>query len=92
MKQKPINFEQAFERLEQILNQMNTAQLSLDQSLTIYEEANGLIQNCQDHLQNAEKRVEILIKNRNQSLQMTDDGDVLVESFQPENEKAAPKF
>lgn len=92
MKQKPINFEQAFERLEQILNQMNTAQLSLDQSLTIYEEANSLIQNCQEHLQNAEKRVEILIKNRNQGLQITDDGDVLVESFQPENEKATTKF
>lgn len=92
MKQKTVNFEQAFERLEQILDQMNSSQLSLDQSLTMYEEANGLIQNCQAHLQNAEKRVEVLIKNRNQSLQVNENGELLIEEFQTQNEKAMPKF
>ncbi len=90
MKSKEVNFEQAFERLEEILEKMNGSELSLDQSLGCYEEANGLIQKCQMQLKSAEKKVEMLKKNRNQELVLDDERRPQLETFQTEDEKAQP--
>lgn len=60
-----ISFEEAFARLEQILERMNSGSVSLDESLKLYEEADKLITNCGKRLNDAEKKIEMLIKNRN---------------------------
>ena len=90
MKNKEVNFEQAFERLEEILEKMNASELSLDQSLSSYEEANSLIQICQQQLKGAEKKVQTLIKSRNQEIQLDEDHRPQLETFQTENEKGMP--
>ena len=58
------SFEAAYERLEEILEKMNTEQVSLDSALSLYEEADSLIGDCQKRLTEAEQKIEILIKNR----------------------------
>lgn len=57
-------FESAFARLEEILEKMNSGTLSLDDSLKLYEEADTLITMCNKRLTDAERKIEILIKNR----------------------------
>ena len=61
-------FESAFERLEQILEKMNTGKTPLDESLKLFEEADQLIRLCSQRLTSAEQKVETLIKNRTNEL------------------------
>lgn len=58
------SFESALERLEQILEKMNSGAVPLEESLHLYEEADQLITTCNKKLNDAEKKIEILIKNR----------------------------
>lgn len=60
----PQNFESAFGRLELILEKMNSSTISLDESLKLFEEADKLINSCNKWLNDAERKVEMLIKNR----------------------------
>jgi exodeoxyribonuclease VII small subunit len=75
------SFESAFSRLEEILERMNSGTISLDESLKLYEEADGLINMCNKKLTDAERRIEILIKNRNGELAMGADQKPLVQDF-----------
>ena len=63
----PLNFEQAYAELEQIIAQMESAQLPLDASLVAYQRGNSLLQFCQQSLLAAEQQVQIL-NERNQLL------------------------
>jgi exodeoxyribonuclease VII small subunit len=64
-KQKETSFEDCFHRLEEILEKMNSSSVSLDESLKLYEEADKLISLCSKRLTEAERKIEMLIKNRN---------------------------
>lgn len=61
---KEISFENCFARLEEILEKMNSSSVSLDESLKLYEEADKLILTCSKKLNDAERKIELLIKNR----------------------------
>lgn len=76
-----LSFEDSFARLEQILDQMNSGKVSLDDSLKLYEEADQLIANCSLRLNEAEARIETLIKNRNGELAVDAEGKPLVQEF-----------
>jgi len=78
-------FEAAYDRLEEILEKMNTEQVSLDSALTLYEEADGLIGDCQKRLTEAEQKIEILMKNRDGSLQVDEKGTAKTEDFASSN-------
>lgn len=78
-----INFELSFERLEKILEKMNSGKVTLDESLKLYEEADRLIASCSARLNAAEERIEILMKNRNGELQVDPQGRPLSQEFQP---------
>jgi len=78
-----MKFEEAYARLETILQAMNGGKVSLDDSLTLYEEADRLIATCQKHLLDAEKKIETLIKNRSGELACNAEGTPLVEPFAP---------
>jgi exodeoxyribonuclease VII small subunit len=59
-----MSYEASFARLEEILEKMNSSSISLDESLKLYEEADRLINHCTKRLNDAERKIEILIKNR----------------------------
>jgi len=54
------NYEQAFSELEQIVGQMESGQMSLEDSLTAYKRGNSLLEFCQKSLANVEQQVKIL--------------------------------
>ena len=65
-----MEFEAAFKRLEEILEKMQTQNPSLDESIKMYEEADKLIQLCANNLSHAEKRIEVIQKNREGNLEI----------------------
>jgi len=82
------SFEKAFSRLETILEDLNSEKVSLDSSLKLFEEADSLINKCSDKLKNAEKKIEILVKNREQELVLGKDEKPVTENFSPNQERA----
>lgn len=75
------SFESAFTRLEEILERMNSGTISLDDSLKLYEEADALIGTCNKRLTDAERKIEILIKNRSGELTLGADQKPLLQDF-----------
>ena len=59
-----LSFEKAFERLEQILNTMNSGKTALEDSLKLFEEAETLIRACSARLTSAEQKIEQLMKSK----------------------------
>ncbi len=56
-----ITFEEAVVRLEQIVRAMEEGKLSLDETLTAFEEGISLVRFCNGKLDSAEQRVRILL-------------------------------
>ena len=56
-----LGFDQILARLREVVTKLESGELSLDQSLAIYEEGVQLARKGQQLLATAEKRVEILV-------------------------------
>ena len=69
-----VSFEKALEKLERIVDQLETGDLPLDNSLKKYEEGIKLVRACQQKLDKAKKKIETLVKK--------DDGSFDLESFE----------
>ncbi len=78
---KEISFEASFSRLEEILERMNSGAVSLDESLRLYEEADKLINVCNRRLTEAERRIEVLIKNRQGEVTLGSDQRPMTQEF-----------
>jgi len=74
-------FEEAYTRLEEILEKMNSGKISLDDSLKLYEEADKLIGSCNKRLTEAEKKIEILLKNRSGELVLDENGTPVTQEY-----------
>lgn len=59
---KPESFEKNLERLNAIVRQLEDAELPLEKALQLYEEGMKLSEVCHQQLEEAEGRVEILMK------------------------------
>ncbi len=57
-----MKFEDALKRLEEIVGSLEKGDVSLDDSLKLYEEGQELINFCKDKLTKAESKVKELIK------------------------------
>lgn len=57
-------FEAALARLEEIVEELEQGELSLEQSLKLFEEGVKLARLCSVRLEEAERKVEILMKDR----------------------------
>ena len=58
-----IDFEAALKQLEQIVEQLEAGDLPLERSLELFEQGVRLSRDCQKRLDEAERRVEILLKD-----------------------------
>jgi exodeoxyribonuclease VII small subunit len=76
--QGPANFEAALKRLEEIVKKLEGGELSLDSALELFEEGIKLSRYCHTTLGQAERRVEILLKNES--------GQMRAVPFETENE------
>jgi exodeoxyribonuclease VII small subunit len=79
--QTELGFEKALSRLEEILEKMNSGTTTLDESLALFEEADKLINSCNKRLNEAEKKIEVLIKNRNGDLVIGNDQKPATQNF-----------
>ena len=62
MSEKEINFEQELNRLKEIVSLIQQKELSLDESLKLYEEGNKIVKLLNEELKKAEEKVEKVIK------------------------------
>lgn len=76
---KEIEFEAALKKLETIVENLETGELSLEQALKQYEEGVRMADLCSKRLTEAEKKVEVLMK--------TGAGKLKTAPFQPKAEK-----
>jgi exodeoxyribonuclease VII small subunit len=75
---KKPDFESSLTRLEEVVRRLESPQLSLDEAMKLFEEGVGLSRECQKQLEEAEGRVEILLKKA--------DGKMVAEAFEAEGE------
>jgi len=73
-----LSFEQAIQRLEKIVADMEAAELPLEDVLKKYEEGTRLVRFCAQKLDEAEKKIELLTRKA--------DGTVETKPFEPEND------
>ena len=66
-----LKFEQALKRLEKIVEELEKGDLSLDESLKRYEEGIKLSRFCTKKLEETERKVELLTKNKNGEFEKT---------------------
>ncbi|MFZ2410418.1 MAG: exodeoxyribonuclease VII small subunit [Candidatus Methanoperedens sp.] len=55
-----MNFEESLAELEGIVEKLEKGQLSLDESLMLFEKGIKLVRECNDKLKNAQQKVEQL--------------------------------
>jgi exodeoxyribonuclease VII small subunit len=63
-------FETALEELEQVVEQLETGELSLEDSLEAFEKGVGLVKFCGQKLDEVEKKVELLVKDKEGKLHL----------------------
>jgi len=59
-----IKFEEALKKLEKIVEDLEKGDLSLDEALKKYQEGIELSRLCSQRLENAKKKVDVLVKNK----------------------------
>ena len=62
-----LDFESAIHELEQIVEQMESGNITLEESLSQFERGIALTRECQQALSEAEQKVEILMQKNGQS-------------------------
>lgn len=70
---KENNFETKMEELENVVTKLEKGDMSLDESLTNFEKGMKLSKECNKMLEDAEKKITILLEN---------DGEIKEEDFE----------
>jgi exodeoxyribonuclease VII small subunit len=66
-KDKEPSFETSLSSLEQIVAQLESGELPLERSLELFEDGVALARRCQSQLQDAERKVELLLRERGET-------------------------
>lgn len=75
-KKQELKFEEALARLEEVVHRLEEGDLSLDEALNLYEEGVALSKICSKKLDEAQRRIEILTKDK--------EGQFITKPFSPE--------
>ena len=70
-----VSFETSLDELEKVVKELEAGDLSLERSIELFERGMGLSDACRKQLEEAETRVEMLIRK---------DGKMTAEPFRPE--------
>jgi exodeoxyribonuclease VII small subunit len=79
-KDKTAGFEETLGALETIVAQLESGELPLERALELFEEGVSLTRNCQQQLEDAERKVELLLRER---------GEIKTVPFEPKAETVA---
>jgi len=73
----PRPFETSLEELERVVRELEQGELPLEKSLELFEQGVKLSRECQERLNQAERRIEILLRDNQ--------GRTAVREFEPES-------
>ncbi len=59
---RALSFEQALEELEKIVEELETGEVGLEDSLKLYEKGIGLYRLCMKRLEDLQGKIEVLVK------------------------------
>jgi exodeoxyribonuclease VII small subunit len=59
-----VKFEETLKKLEKIVEDLERGDLSLDEALKKYQEGIELARLCSQRLENAKKKIDVLVKNK----------------------------
>ena len=62
------DFEKALDRLEKIVGKLEKGDLALEEALKLFEEGTKITRFCSTKLDEAERKVEILLKDKDEKL------------------------
>jgi len=71
MPEEQFNFEESMEKLEKIVKSLESENKSLEINIQLFEEGLSISKKLQEHLETAEKKIEMLSKNENDNLTIT---------------------
>lgn len=63
MAEKALKLEEAFEKLNQILEELEKPEVTLEDSFSLYQEGMKLLKSCNDSIDKVEKELIILSEN-----------------------------
>ena len=69
MKKEDLSFEELMKRLEEVTNKLEKEELNLDESVALFEEGMNLSKKCNETLENAEKRISILLEKNGELIE-----------------------
>jgi len=69
---KKVKFEQALEKLEEIVDKLETGELDLEESIKLYEEGIGFSLFCQKQLYQADGKIQHLMKKLDGEFELID--------------------
>jgi len=61
--EQPKSFETSLESLEKIVHELERGDLPLEKSLELFEQGIALSRQCQERLNQAERRIEVLLRD-----------------------------
>lgn len=64
-KKDDLSFEELMEKLEEITAKLEKEQISLDDSVKLFEEGMNISKECNKKLEEAEKRITMLVESEN---------------------------
>jgi exodeoxyribonuclease VII small subunit len=82
----PKPFEEALKQLEEVVAKLEKGELSLEESLTLYEQGIALSRLCHAKLEEAEGKIELLLKNARGDVQTDAQGRPKTRPLAPEND------
>jgi exodeoxyribonuclease VII small subunit len=65
-----VKFETALESLEEVVEQLESGELTLEDALAAFERGVGLVRYCNQKLTEVEKRIELLVRDKEGKLQL----------------------
>ena len=63
---KELSFEENMDKLEKIVQELEKGDLNLDDSIKKFEEGMKISKECNKYLEDAEKKITVLIENKNE--------------------------
>lgn len=59
---KELTYEESMKELEQVVRELESGELTLDDSITKFEKGMKLLKHCTELLENAEKKITVLLE------------------------------
>jgi exodeoxyribonuclease VII small subunit len=84
--QQNKKFEIALEELEGVVEQLETGELPLEESLAAFEKGVGLVKYCSQKLAEVERKVELLVKDKEGRLELKALGAVSLDAEKQDND------